>query len=97
MKLHLHVYRETKWYLDSKKKKKMLETPKWQGQGILLSYTCTGLNKPLGLHDVKVPMISRQSAHKGEKAVNPMHRPPLPPSRYRRDWFLLETESTPGP
>jgi len=62
-----------------RQQEKMLATPKWQGQGILLSYPCTGLNRPLGFHEVRAPVISRQSAHKGGKAVSPTHQPPLPP------------------
>ena len=34
--------------------------------------------------------ISRQSAHEGDK-VSPTHRPPLPPRKYSRYAFLLET------
>jgi hypothetical protein len=41
--------------------------------------------------------ISRQSAHESGKVVSPMHRPPLPPKKYSRYWFLLEAELTPGP
>ena len=39
--------------------------------------------------------ISRQWPHEGGK-VSPTHRPPLPPRKYSRYLFLLETESTPG-
>jgi hypothetical protein len=38
--------------------------------------------------------ISWQSAYKGGKIVNPMHRPPLPPRKYYCYSFLLEVEST---
>ena len=41
--------------------------------------------------------ISRQSANEGGKVVIPAHRPPLPPRKYFRYSFLLETESTAGP
>jgi hypothetical protein len=43
------------------------------------------------------PQISRQSAHESGMVVRPMHRPPLPPKKYSRYSFLLETESTLGP
>jgi hypothetical protein len=34
--------------------------------------------------------ILRQSAHEGDKVVSPMHRPPLPPTKYSWYSFLLE-------
>jgi len=43
------------------------------------------------------PRISRHSAHEDGKVVSPMHRPPLPPSKYSWYSFLLEAEPTPGP
>jgi hypothetical protein len=39
--------------------------------------------------------ISRQSAHEGGKVVSPTHRPPLPPRKYPRYSFRLETNSSP--
>jgi hypothetical protein len=56
----------------------------------------TGLDKPVGLHEIEASRISRQSAHGGEK-VSRTHRPPLPPRRYSRYSFLLAAVSTPGP
>ena len=44
-----------------------------------------------------VSQISRQSTHEGGKVVSPTHRTPLPPRKYSRYSFVLETESTPGP
>jgi hypothetical protein len=41
--------------------------------------------------------ISRQSAHEDDKVVSPTHRLPLPSRKYSWYWFLLETESNPGP
>jgi hypothetical protein len=41
--------------------------------------------------------ISRQSAHKGDKVVSPMHWPLLPPRKYTCYSFMLEAESTVGP
>ena len=41
--------------------------------------TYTGLDRPLGLQEVAVSRISRQSAHEGGKVVSHTHRPPLPP------------------
>jgi len=38
-----------------------------------------GLDRPLGLQEVEAPKISRQSAHKGGKAVSHTHWLPLPP------------------
>jgi hypothetical protein len=43
------------------------------------SYPCTDVHWPLGLQEVEVPRISRQSAHEGGMAVRPTHRPPWPP------------------
>jgi hypothetical protein len=42
------------------------------------SHTITGLDRPLGLQEVEVPRISRQSALEGGEAVSITHRPPLP-------------------
>jgi hypothetical protein len=42
-----------------------------------ISYPCTGLDKPLGLQKSETPRISRYSAYKGGKVVNPTHRPRL--------------------
>ena len=47
---------------------------------MFLSY-CTGLDGPLGLQEVEVPKISRQSAREGGMVVSPKHRPPLPTGR----------------
>jgi hypothetical protein len=51
----------------------------------------------LGLQEVAVPRISRQSAHEGGKVVSSTHRPPLPPIRYPWYLFLLETGLTSRP
>jgi hypothetical protein len=40
----------------------------------------TRLDRPLGLYEVEVPRISRNSAHEDGQVVRPTHRPPLPPS-----------------
>jgi len=61
------------------------------------SYSITGLDRPLGLQEVKASRISIQSAHRGCMFVSPMHRPPLGPRRYSWYPFLLKAESTPGP
>jgi hypothetical protein len=37
------------------------------------------LRQALGLQDVEVPAIYRQSGHEGRKVVSPTHRPPLLP------------------
>ena len=42
-------------------------------------YPITGLDRPLGLQDVEVPRISRQSAHEGARVVSTTYRPPLSP------------------
>jgi len=36
---------------------------------------------------LRLPLISRQSAHEGGTVVSPMHRPPLPPRRYHWSHF----------
>jgi hypothetical protein len=45
----------------------------------MLKLSCSGLSRPLGLHEVRFPRISGQSAHEGGKVVSYTHRPPLPP------------------
>jgi hypothetical protein len=40
--------------------------------------------------------ISKYSAHEGGKVVSPMHRPPLPPTKYSWYSFPLEAESPQG-
>jgi hypothetical protein len=42
----------------------------------LKRYSCTGLNRPLGLKEVETSRISRRSAHES----GPRHRQPLPPT-----------------
>jgi hypothetical protein len=44
-----------------------------------LSNLCTYLDGPLGLQEVEVHRIFRQSAHEGGKVFSTTHRPPLPP------------------
>ena len=61
------------------------------------SHPITGLDGPLGLQEVEVPRISRQSTHEGGKVVSPTHRPPLSARRYALYSFMLEAQSTPGP
>jgi len=39
----------------------------------------TGLGSSLGMEEVKVPKMSRQSVHEVDKIVSPIHRPPLHP------------------
>jgi hypothetical protein len=51
----------------------------------------------LGLQEVEVLRVYRQSAHEGGKVVSPTHRPPDTPMRYPWYSFLLETGSSPGP
>jgi hypothetical protein len=51
----------------------------------------------LGLKEVEVPRISRQSAFEGGKVVSPTHRPLLPSRKDPEYSYLLEAESTPGP
>jgi hypothetical protein len=48
---------------------------------IIGMYSCliTGLDSPLGLQEVEVPRISRQSEHECDKVVRSTHRLPLPP------------------
>ena len=41
--------------------------------------------------------ISRHSANEGGKIVSPMHRPPLPPTKYTWYSVLLDAESIPAP
>jgi hypothetical protein len=55
------------------------------------------VHRPLRLQEVGVPRISRQSAHEGDKVINPSHPLPLPPRQYPWYTFLLEAEWTPGP
>jgi hypothetical protein len=69
-------------------------------RAVLLALTRSpfiGLDKPVGLHEVEVPRISRQLAQGGGKVVSRTHRPPLRPRRYWRYSFLLAVVSTPGP
>ena len=47
--------------------------------GIKSTCSCTGLNRPLGLQEVEVSRIFRQTAREGSKVVSLTHRPPLPP------------------
>ena len=61
------------------------------------SYLLTSLERPIGLQEVEVPRISRQSSHAGGKVVGPKHWPPLHSRKYTWYSFLLEAESTPGP
>jgi hypothetical protein len=51
------------------------------------SYPITGVDRPLGLHEVEAPRIARKSVHEDGKVV----------MRYPWYSFLSETESTPGP
>jgi len=57
------------------------------------------MDSSLGLQEVEVPRISRQSAYEGGKVVSPTYRPSLPPHPKRHPWysFLLEAESILGP
>ena len=55
------------------------------------------LDWPLGLHEVRVPRISRQSVLEGGMVVSHMHRLLSPPRKYSWYSFLLEAELTPGP
>jgi hypothetical protein len=57
----------------------------------------TNLDRLIGLRDVEVSRISRQSAHEGCKFVSPTHRPSLPPRRHPWHSFVLEADSMPGP
>lgn len=61
------------------------------------SYPITDLEKPIGLQEVEIPRISRQSAHKAGKVVSLTHRPPLPSKRYSLYSFRLKAESASGP
>jgi len=45
------------------------------------SYLLTSLERPIGLQEVEVPRISRQSAYKCDK-ISPKQWPTLPPRRY---------------
>jgi hypothetical protein len=42
------------------------------------SYSCTGLDRLLGLREFEAPRIYRQSANEDGKVVSATHRPPLP-------------------
>jgi hypothetical protein len=42
-------------------------------------YASTGLNRPLGIQEVKAPIIFRKSAQERGKVANSTHRPPLSP------------------
>jgi len=42
-------------------------------------YAITGLNRPLGIQEVKAPIIFRKSAHERGKVANSTHQPPLSP------------------
>jgi len=57
----------------------------------------SGLGRPLGLQEVEVPRISRQSAYEVGKVVSPMHWPPLPPRIYPWYAFLFQAQLTKGP
>jgi hypothetical protein len=61
-----------------------------------LSYPYTDLDRPLGLQDVQVPMISRQSAHESGKVVSPTHRPPWPPGDIPGTHFCLRLSRPQG-
>ena len=54
---------------------------RWNKHLLCIRYSCsiTGLEKPLGLHEVETARIVRQSAHEGGKVVSLRFRPPLPP------------------
>jgi len=52
----------------------------------------TGLDKPLGIQEVKVHRISRQPAYDGGKVVSPTYRPPLPLRRFLWYSFMFEAE-----
>jgi hypothetical protein len=47
------------------------------------SYPCTGLDRPLGLQEVKASRMDRKLAHDGGKIVSPGHRPLLPAQEIR--------------
>jgi hypothetical protein len=51
-------------------------------------------DRPLGIQKAEACKISRQSTHKGDKAVSPTHR--ISATRYPWYSFLLEAESIPG-
>jgi len=63
---------------------------------LLLSYPCTGLDRPIGFQQIEAFRISRQWAHEGDKVVSLMHQPPLPPRRYYWYSFLLKAEVIAG-
>jgi len=63
----------------------------------ILSYSITGLDRPLQNWEVAAHSISRQSSHEGGKAVSPVHRPHLNPKKYPWYSFPLEAELTPQP
>jgi hypothetical protein len=57
----------------------------------------TVLGSPLGPQEFEAAIISRHSAHKCGKLVNPMILASLLAAKYPWYSFLLEAESTPGP
>jgi len=52
---------------------------------------------PLGLQELEVPRISRQSAQEGGMVVSPTYRAAFAPRRHPWYSFLSEAESTAGP
>jgi len=52
----------------------------------------TGLDRPWGSQEAWGSQISRQSAHEVGKVVSPMHRLPLPLTKYSWHSFLSEAE-----
>jgi len=43
------------------------------------SFSISGLDRLLGLQEVELPRIARQSGHEGGKVVRPTYRPPVLP------------------
>ena len=69
----------------------------YQIKHIIISYSYTGLDRPIGFQEVQAPSISRQSKRECSKVLSPTHRQPLSPRGNPWFSFLLEAESTPEP
>lgn len=89
-------------YLSANRKTYFITSSwKWTEIGLIspsaVHFSCTGLERSVGTHEVGASRISGHSAYESGKVVSPSHRPSLPARRYLWCLFLLQIESTLGP